>query len=153
MWARFFGPGAVIASVNVGSGEVLFPARSGAHPCERWNFLPGPRGWLPLFMVVIAVFCSPVWNSFLQGTLGTVSTWIFGMGDHYLWATFCWVAISLVLLTVGGYRFLEKAQLVMLGLMLVCVFVAVFHVRPDWLETAKGLYLTFPATCLSRLVV
>ena len=175
MWARFFGPGAVIASVNVGSGEVLFPARSGAifgyrllwvflgisilkwvlayssmrhmvisgaHPFDRWNSLPGPRGWLPLFMVAIAVCCLPIWNSFLQGILGTVSTWIFGGGDHYLWATL-WVAVSLVLLALGGYRFLEKAQLVMLGLMLVCVFVAVFYVRPDWLEAAKGLFVPF----------
>ena len=29
-WIRFFGPGAILASVTVGSGEILFPSRGGA---------------------------------------------------------------------------------------------------------------------------
>jgi len=29
-WIRFFGPGAILASVNIGSGELVFPARGGA---------------------------------------------------------------------------------------------------------------------------
>ena len=75
-WFAFFGPGAIVASVNIGSGEIFFPSRNGAvfgyrvlwvllliavlkwvlaytsmrhmvltgaHPCERWNSLLGPR--------------------------------------------------------------------------------------------------------------
>ena len=172
-WLRFFGPGAIIASLNVGSGEVLFPSRSGAifgydllwifllfsvlkwamayssmrhmmltgaHPYERWSSLPGPRGWLPLFIIIVALLCSPVWNSFMQGILGSVSTWIFGVGDLHIWAT-VWVAVSLVLLAMGGYNFLEKTQLVILGSMLVAVFVALVYVGPDWWGVLKGLFL------------
>ena len=29
-WFRFFGPGAIVASVTVGSGEIVFPSRGGA---------------------------------------------------------------------------------------------------------------------------
>ena len=29
-WIRFFGPGAILASVTGGSGEILFPSRGGA---------------------------------------------------------------------------------------------------------------------------
>ena len=172
-WLRFFGPGAIVASLNVASGEVLFPSRSGAifgydllwifllfsvlkwamayssmrhmmltgaHPYERWSSLPGPRGWLPLFIVITALLCTPFWESFMQGILGTVSTWIFGVGDLHIWAT-VWVAVSLFLLAVGGYNFLEKAQLLILGSMLVAVFVALIYVSPDWLGVFKGLFV------------
>ena len=172
-WLRFFGPGAIVASLNVGSGEVLFPSRSGAmfgysllwifllvsllkwvmayssmrhmmlsgaHPYERWSSIPGPRGWLPLFVFLIALLCSPFWSSFLQGILGTVSTWIFQVGDLHIWAT-VWVVASVLLLAVGGYNFLEKAQLLILGLMLVGIIVAVIYVRPDWLATLKGIFI------------
>ena len=175
-WLRFFGPGAVLASLTIGSGEVLFPSRggaifgyrllwifllvsvlkwvlayssmrhmilSGAHPYERWSSIPGPRGWLPLFIFAIAVLFDPFWFSFLSGLLGTLCTWIFGIGDHYWWAS-VWVVAAVVLLAMGGYRLLEKAQLVMLGLMLVCIFVAVFYVRPDWVAAAQGLFFPQP---------
>ena len=173
MWLRFFGPGAIMASLNVGSGEVLFPSRSGAifgyrllwiflliaflkwvlayssmrhmilsgaHPYERWSGIPGPRGWFPLFMVLIAAICIPIWMSFLQGIIGTICAWISGIGNHYVWATVC-VAASFLLLALGGYGFLEKAQLVILGAMVAGIFVAVFYLRPDWLAIAKGLFL------------
>ena len=38
-WFRFFGPGAVIASVTIGSGELIFPSRGGAifgYRLHRW---------------------------------------------------------------------------------------------------------------------
>ena len=40
-WLRFFGPGAIIASLNLGSGETLFSSRGGAIFGYRilWVFL------------------------------------------------------------------------------------------------------------------
>ena len=176
MWLRFFGPGAVMASLNIGTGEILFPSRSGAifgyrilwvflfiavlkwvlayssmrhmvlsgaHPYRRWTSLPGPRGWLPLFIIAIGLITLPVWNSFFQGVLGTFCTWIFGFGDHYFWATVC-VGIVLVLLSLGGYELLEKVQLLMLSVMLLGILVATFYVRPDWFAALKGLLLPQP---------
>ena len=105
----------------------------------------------PLFIVLIAVICSPIWNSFLQGIMGTVCTWIFGIGDHYIWATVC-VVLSFLLLAVGGYGFLEKAQLVILGAMVVAIFVAVFYLRPDWLAINQRTVFT-PIAHLSRLAI
>ncbi len=172
-WLRYFGPGAIVASVNVGSGEVLFPSRSGAlfgyaplwifllvsllkwamayssmrhmvlsgaHPFERWSQLPGPRGWLPLFVVLIAVLCTPFWSSFMQGILGTVSTWIFGIGDLQIWATAA-VGVSLLLLACGGYQFLERAQIVILGVTILGVFASVVSIGTDWLGVLKGLLI------------
>ena len=170
-WFRFFGPGAVIASVTIGSGELIFPSRggsifgyrllwvflvvgfckwvlayssmrhmvlSGAHPLERWVSIPGPRGWLHLFLVISFLITIPLTFAFLMGILGTACTWIFGVGDYYFWASLC-VAVAVVLLLAGGYGFLEKAQTVMLIVMLGCTLVSVFYLRPDWVSIAKGL--------------
>ena len=172
-WFRFFGPGAVMASLNIGSGEILFPSRSaaifgyrvlwvfllvallkwvlaytsmrhmvisGAHPYERWQFLPGPRGWLPLFVVALGFLAMPIWNSFFLGIIGTICSWILGFGSHYVWATVC-VGLALVLLAIGGYNLLEKIQVSVLAIMLVCILISVFYVRPDWLAVLKGLVL------------
>ncbi len=170
LWLRFFGPGAIVASLTLGSGETLFASRggtifgyrilwvfllvalmkwvlaysgmrhmilSGGHPLYRWSLISGPRGWFTLFMIVILLICQPIWASFLMGILGTVCTWVFGVGDLYLWATVCGVA-ALVMLMLGGYDFLEKAQMVILGVMGTCIVVALFYVGPDWLAVAKG---------------
>ena len=169
-WFKFFGPGAIVASVTIGSGELIFSSRggsifgypilcvflvialmkwvfaycsmrhmilSGAHPFERWSSLAGPRGWLPLFMIVIAIPCYPIWFSFLAGILGTACTWMFGFGTHYVWATI-WLVVATLLLLLGTYDFLEKTQLVILGLMVGCMAIAVLYVQPDWLAVIKG---------------
>ena len=116
-WLRFFGPGAIIASVTIGSGELVFPSRggsifgyhllwifpvcallkwvmtysgmrhmilSGAHPLERWNCIPGPRGWLHLFILIIAMVFFPLSYGFLAGVLGTICMTIFGYKDWRL---------------------------------------------------------------------
>ena len=172
-WLRFFGPGAIIASLNLGSGETLFSSRggaifgyrilwvflivallkwvltyssmrhmilSGAHPFERWSRIRGPRGWFPLFMFIIAVLSYPLWFSFLAGLLGTICAWMFEFSDHYVWAT-VFMAAAFVLLTIGGYQFFEKAQMIILGLTAGCMVVATFYVRPDWFSVLKGAVL------------
>jgi hypothetical protein len=169
-WFRFFGPGAIVASVTIGSGEVFFSSRGGAifgyrilwvllgvallkwvlaycsmrhmilsggHPFDRWNSLPGPWGWFPLFMFAIFMIGNPAGYSFVAGVLGTACVWIFNTGNHYVWAT-VFVGVALVFLTIGGYRFLEKAQLLILSLKVGCILVAVFYLRPDWAAAAYG---------------
>ena len=49
--------------------------------------------------------------------------------------------VALALLWRGGYRFLEKAQLIILAIMLPPVFVAVFYVRPDWPAALDGFLI------------
>jgi len=50
---------------------------------------------------------------------------------------------------MGGYTFLERAQMLILGSMLVCILVAVVYVQPDWLKVVRGLLfpqvLDYPA--------
>lgn len=87
-WLTIFGPGGGIASLTIGSGELIFSSRggavfgcqllslflavcvfkwalvfatarhmilTGAHPFQRWMDLPGPRGWLPMAFLLLAI--------------------------------------------------------------------------------------------------
>ena len=104
-WLTVFGPGAIIASLTIGTGELIFSSRGGAlfgyrilflfvvisllkwglvvassrhmvltgvHPYQRMFDLPGPRGWCPLVLMLIAAVCLPIWISFHSGVLGNV---------------------------------------------------------------------------------
>lgn len=172
-WIRYFGPGAILASVTIGSGELVFPSRGGAmfgynllwiffwggllkwclcyssmrhmilsggHPMQRWSFLPGPRGWLPLMLVIISVMCLPLFYAWTNALMGEVCAWIFGWFDKYVWATLA-CAVVIVLLATGGYSFMEKAQMVILAIMVVCTLIAAVYVRPDWLVVLKNTFI------------
>jgi len=175
-WLTVFGPGAVIASVTLGSGELIFSARGGAlfgydvlflfvvisvlkwglvfalsrhivltgvHPYARMMELPGPRGWFPLMLLIIAAVTTPVWGAFLPGTLGNYTAWVTGTQDHfngavdYLWAMPFLVAVATLSIT-GGYSALERVQMVIVAAMMACAFVTLILYQPDWVELLKG---------------
>ena len=181
-WLTIFGPGAVIASLTIGSGELIFSSRggalfgyrllwffllvlllkwalvfvtarhmvlTGAHPFQRWMYLPGPRGWFPLVFFLLALLCFPIWVCFHSGTVGTLLSWLAGTtqslhgGAHFVWGL-ATLAVVLVLVFSGGYAALERIQLVIVLLMLACVAVSLFAVKPDWLEFFKGFIVPQP---------
>ncbi len=181
-WMTLFGPGAVIASLTIGSGELIFSSRggalfgyrllwffllvllfkwalvfvtarhmvlTGAHPFQRWMDLPGPRGWLPLVFFLLALLCFPIWVCFHSGTVGTLLSWLTGTteslhgGAHLVWGL-ATLAVVLVLVFRGGYAALERIQLIIVLLMLACVVVSLFAVKPDWVEFFKGFFIPEP---------
>jgi hypothetical protein len=178
-WLTIFGPGAVIASLTIGAGELIFSSRAGAlfgyrllwffvlvlalkwilvfatarhmvltgaHPFQRWTELPGPRGWLPVVFVLLALVCFPIWVSFHAGTVGTLLAWLtdtqqfFRAGAHFLWGAGV-LAIVMGLVVAGGYATLERAQLAIVVAMLVCVVISIVLLKPDWLELLRGLFV------------
>lgn len=178
-WLTIFGPGAVIASLTIGAGELIFSSRAGAlfgyrllwffvlvlllkwvlvfttarhivltgaHPFQRWMALPGPRGWFPLVLFLLAAVCFPIWVCFHAGTIGTLLSWLAGTdkswqgGAHYLWGALILGGV-LILSASGGYAALERIQLVIVLLMLFCVGASLLAVHPDWIEFLKGLLL------------
>jgi|KBSSwiStaDraftv2_1062776.scaffolds.fasta_scaffold32793_1 hypothetical protein len=181
-WLTIFGPGAVIASLTIGSGELIFSTRggslfgyrllwffllvllfkwalvfvtarhmvlTGAHPFQRWMDLPGPRGWFPLVFFMLALICFPIWVCFHAGTVGTLLSSLAGTtaslrgGAHFLWGLAS-LAVVMVLVFRGGYAALERIQLVIVLLMLACVAVSLFAVKPDWFEFFKGFVIPQP---------
>jgi len=178
-WLTIFGPGAVIASLTIGSGELIFSSRggalfgyrllwfflfilllkwvlvfvtarhmvlTGAHPFQRWMQLPGPRGWFPLVFLLLALVCFPIWVSFHSGTIGTLLSWLAGTerslhgGAHFVWGIVV-LGVVLALAFSGGYTALERVQLAIVILMLLCVAVSLMVVKPDWLEFLRGFVL------------
>ena len=179
-WLAVFGPGAVLASLSIGTGELIFSSRagalfeervlwvfllttvlkwtlvysaarhmvlSGAHPVERWLRLPGPPGWFPAALLVLAVPAFPIWIAFHARVIGTLASWL-APGEHHRWGALA-LAAALALSLRGGYRVLERVQLVVVGAMLACVTAALFVLRPDLVETARGFLspgtLAYPA--------
>jgi len=181
-WLTIFGPGAVIASLTIGSGELIFSSRggalfgyrllwfflvvlllkwvlvfvaarhivlSGAHPFQRWMDLPGPRGWFPLVFLLLALVCFPIWVSFHSGTVGTLLSWLAGTEQslrgsaHFVWGMVT-LGVVLVLVFTGGYTALERVQLVIIVLMLLCFVVSVIAMKPDWPGFWKGFLVPRP---------
>lgn len=171
-WLRLFGPGAIIASMTIGTGELVFSSRGGAifgyrmlwifvvilllkwvltvtaarhivltgvHPLERWMELPGPRGWLPTIFLILAILTFPVWAGFLSGVTGTLLAELIGF-DHHVWGAIVLIA-AMTLIATGGYRVLERAQLVILGLMMGAVTITLFLLQPDWLAMLHGMFV------------
>ncbi|MCH2210008.1 MAG: Nramp family divalent metal transporter [Fuerstiella sp.] len=178
-----FGPGAIIASVTIGSGETVFPSRSGAifgysllwcfvlgtiikgfqiysgarfmtlsgrHPLESWSELPGPKNWFVWCMTVLSLFCMPL---FLGGVLPrmladfVVSDLVGVSADDQnfnlyacLWGTL-FIVVAMALTFVQSYDFLEKAQTAVIGLLLLCIIMAVASSSPDLVAILKGMFI------------
>ena len=169
-WLTIFGPGAIVASLTIGTGELVFSSRGGAifgysvlwvflfvsllkwamvfasarhivlsggHLFDRWVCLPGPRGWLPIALLVPSVITIPIWIGFLSGTVGTLFQDLSGIDKHVCGA----LALLLVAAFVfgGGYSALEKVQLFLVGAMLIAMGFSAILMNPDWLMVLKGL--------------
>lgn len=175
-WLKVFGPGAIIASLTIGTGELIFSSRGGAifgyrilflfivisllkwalvvassrhivltgvHPYRRMLDLPGPRGWLPMVLFLIATVCLPIWISFHSGVLGNLTAWMTGTsgrlggGVDYLWGAGI-LALVVTITALRGYSTLERIQLVIVAAMVLSAGVTLVLYRPDWLELLKG---------------
>lgn len=176
-WIAALGPGAIVASLTIGTGELIFSSRAGAlfgyrtlglfalvlglkwvlvfssarywvfsdeHPLRGWAELPGPRGWLPFTLLLVAAPAFPVWVSFHSGTLGTLLGAMTGTRDALGGnATLAWGSVLLgltwVLSVTGGYRRQERFQTCVVALMLVSVVLALVLMGPDWKAMLGGL--------------
>ena len=172
----FFGPGAIVASLTIGSGETVFATRAGAvfgyamlwtafitliakgalvyasnhyititgeHPMSRFaRVFPGPRGWFPILIGVLAIASFPSFASGLSVGLGTYFEDL-GWGNAQVWAIGL-ILVAAALAYLGGYGPLEKVQIAIVGLLIVLVLVSMFVTRPDWLGLLGGLIPSLP---------
>ena len=181
-WLKVFGPGAIIASLTIGTGELIFSSRGGAlfgyrilflflvisllkwglvvassrhmvlsgvHPYQRMFDLPGPRGWMPLLLALIAAVCMPIWVSFHSGVMGNLAAWVtgisemFGGGIDYLWGA-AMLAVVVAIVATRGYSTLERIQLVIVAAMLLCAGVTLVLYNPDWAALLQGAVVPQP---------
>jgi Mn2+/Fe2+ NRAMP family transporter len=184
----YFGPGAIVASATLGSGEVLFAPRGGAifgfailwtlvwaglvkgivaysgiryytltgeHVASRWAKLPGPRGWFPLLMGVIAIAAFPAWIAGYGEFLGQIVTWSFGFPQNS--TNFAIVGTILILVTaaltiLGGYDLVERAQVLIVAFLSAAILVLTVSSLPSPLSIIGGLIPTFPGSYPSFVV-
>ncbi len=178
-WLAVFGPGAIIASLTIGTGELIFSTRGGAlfgyhilflfvlisllkwglvlasarhiiltgvHPYRRMVSLPGPRGWFPISLLLLTAIAMPIWVSFHGGVLGNFTAWLTNTQDslggtaEYAWGTLILLA-ALVLSARGGYTVLERVQMVIVALLVICAGITLVLYNPDWLELLKGAFV------------
>ena len=184
---RMMGPGLIIASVTIGSGELVIASRGGAifgygmmwcffyggvfkavqvytasrhftltgeHPLETWKVLPGPRMWFPLLVVLPAVCLMPIAFSAIPETLAgyihrlsglpvngaDVGPWKWFEFVSNAWATLVLV-VCLLLAVVSTYNVVEKASIVVLGVLVLLVTIAVVVLGPDLGEAFAGLLI------------
>lgn len=183
-WLSIIGPGAIIASLTIGAGELVFSSRggalfgydllaffllicflkwalvlitarhmvlSGSHPLQRWCELPGPRGWLVWVFLLLAIIAFPIWVGFHAGTIGTLVVWLIGPlsnsrdwlgltaeSSHALYGIVV-LALVMILVRTGSYQRLEGIQIGIVVLMLACVTVSLWLLKPDWMEILGSL--------------
>ena len=179
----FLGPGIIIASVSIGTGETIFASRGGAifgyailwsfivglflkavqiysssrymmlsgeHPMQSWLHLPGPRGWLPIILLIMTGVCLPFLLAALSISVGSIIAWMLGGGamsdfNVRIWATGL-VLLAAVVSWGQSYKRLETTQMVVVGLLLVCIVVAAIACQPDAGALIKGTFVpTIPS--------
>lgn len=179
----FLGPGIIIASVSIGTGETIFASRGGAifgyailwcfviglilkwiqiycssrymmltgeHPMQTWVLLPGPRGWLPILLLVMTGICLPFLLAALSISVGSIFAWMLGSGEMSeirvrIWATGLVLAAGLVS-WAQSYKRLETTQTIVVAVLLICILAAAIACQPDLAALIKGMFVpTIPA--------
>ena len=175
-WLTLFGPGAVVASVTIGTGELIFSTRggvlfgynilflflfismlkwvlvfgtskhlllTGVHPFQRMMELPGPRGWLPMMLLLMICVVQPIWMSFHSSTLGNYVALLTGTTDslfggaQFMWALLL-VGLVVALCFSGGYTFMERIQIVVVVVLMVAAIVSLVMYDPNYVEMMRG---------------
>ncbi|MBL9138443.1 MAG: hypothetical protein JNK85_21420 [Verrucomicrobiales bacterium] len=183
-WLSALGPGAIVASLTIGTGELVFSTRAGAlfgygilgwiglvlllkwalvlasahywvhadaHPLQSWSYLPGPRGWLPILLLLLAAPAFPIWVSFHAGTLGALAAAVTQTRDGFqgnapvLWGLAILVGV-LILAATGGYARQERFQAIVIAIMVISVVAALVMLQPNWADFLGGFFSLGPYT-------
>jgi Mn2+/Fe2+ NRAMP family transporter len=115
-----------------------YAALTGDSIAERLLELPGPRGWLLVFILLADLLPAGAVFAAIAAPCGVLITQHAG-GDPRAWAIgFALVAIAVAV--VQKYDVLEKQQVVVCLVLLACVVLATLLVGPDLRRLLGGLF-------------
>jgi len=118
---------------------------SGEHPMQSWTMLPGPRGWFPMALLLMTAICLPFLLASLSLSVGSLISWILQSGGNQQISVRSWSTALIVVAALfswrQGYKRLEKTQMFVVGLLLVCILVAAIACSPDLFKLARGLFI------------
>ena len=162
-YLAFFGPGAIIASVTIGQGQLILGPQLGAWAkfdllwlitlniasyiiafvgC-RFTLLSGidmmdvfaekTRGVINWVFMAIILIFIPLFAAAIITTLGKSVEWIVGRGHYLVWGILFGV-FAVVLAVVGRYKLVEYAQAFFVVVLGAGAVVSVIMLKPDILN-------------------
>ncbi|MEP0844566.1 MAG: Nramp family divalent metal transporter, partial [Phycisphaerae bacterium] len=128
-------------------GGARYMVLAGEHPMQAWARLPGPRAWFPVILGVLSVLCFPFWMGGLAKILGTAANWIIGIHptDPRQEVYAALFGTGTLVLVVGltlwqSYAVLEKAQTIIVAVLLASILAAVAAAPVDWAAALRGAF-------------
>jgi Mn2+/Fe2+ NRAMP family transporter len=115
-----------------------YSALTGDSVADRLMELPGPRGWLLVFILLADLVPAGAVFAAIAAPCGVLITQHAG-GDPRAWAI-AFALVAIVLAVVQKYEMLEKQQVVVCLILLACVVVATLLVGPDLRRLLGGLF-------------
>jgi Mn2+/Fe2+ NRAMP family transporter len=118
------------------SGELIGP---------RLARLPGPRGWLLVVLVFLELAAAgPLWAAIARPSGDLVGYLLFGPGPRLdlearIIATL-FIAAALGLSLTSSYKFIERQQLIICGVLVAGTVIGTALVRPDFGAALAGLF-------------
>lgn len=118
---------------------------SGEHPMQSWVMLPGPRGWFPMGLLIMTAICLPFLLASLSLSVGSLISWILNLGGDQQISVRSWstglIVVAAIFSWGQGYKRLEKTQMVVVGLLLICILTAAIACQPHLGKLFSGLFI------------
>lgn len=142
LWCFFLGIFLKGAQIYASARYMLL---SGEHPMQSWTRLPGPRSWFPKGLLFITAICLPFLLASLSLAVGSLIAWILGSGGAQdmsvrLWSTGL-IIVAAFFSWRQGYKRLEKTQMLVVSLLLICILIAAIACQPNLVSLFKGLFV------------
>jgi len=112
---------------------------------QSWTMLPGPRAWFPIGLLFITAICLPFLLASLSLSVGSLISWILDSGGDKdisvrLWST-ALIAVAAVFSWRQGYKRLERTQMIVVAILLICILAAAIACQPNISALFKGLLI------------
>lgn len=117
-----------------------YTAVSGETLGQRLARLPGPRGWLLMLLVFLEMAAAPALWAAIARPSGELLGYLFGSPDRARLLATIFLLIALLLSLRMTYKFLERQQLIICGLLVLGTMVGTAMVQPDLWIALKGLF-------------
>ncbi|HEX08186.1 MAG TPA: hypothetical protein ENG38_00045, partial [Thermoplasmatales archaeon] len=166
----FFGPGAIVASMTIGQGQLILGPQIGAwagfallwlitinigsyiiaYISFRFTALSGisiidvfaktKRGFLNWVFLIIMLIFLPVFAATIMTTLGQTLAWTFGFGHYLIWGI-SFSLLAAILVLIGRYKLLEYTQAFFVAVLGIGAIVSVILIKPDIFEILPNFFL------------
>ena len=125
-----------------------YTAISGEHVVHRLARLPGPRGWLPLSIVVLGLLGTPMGFTGVAKPWGDLAYFLLedvlsDLGSRFFWQNLFTTGFMLTAVMIAlrlSFAALEKQQIAICGVLVLGTILGTLLVRPDLMSTVKGSF-------------